>query len=98
MERRAFEHLLGALGSAGLVEVEDASFTKGGERIEFQRVRLTEEGSQKGIDALGYVPVSAEAAPRPKKRKKGEKKVGAKDPDAARRAFFAKRARRGKKR
>jgi DNA topoisomerase-3 len=120
MDRRSFEHLLGALTRANLVEIEDASFRKDGERIEFQRVRLTEEGREKGLEALGYVPIGEEAAPRPKKRKRGEKGAktkGASGPksgvtkkggapnevegsrwksDAARRAFFASRARKRK--
>ncbi|MFT3772708.1 MAG: RecQ family ATP-dependent DNA helicase [Minicystis sp.] len=74
LDRRSFEHLLGGLVRAGLVEVEDASFHKGGERIDFQRASLTEEGRRKGVEALGYVPLEEEA-PKPKKRK-GKDKSG----------------------
>jgi DNA topoisomerase-3 len=96
LDRRSFEHLLGALASAGLVEVRDASFQKDGERIDFQRVSLTDDGREKGILALGSVPVVQEAATKAKKpRKKGAGEGGKQD--AARRAFFAKRARRAKK-
>ncbi len=101
LDRRSFEHLLGGLSRAGLVVVRDASFQKDGERIAFQRVSLTDEGHEKSLGALGYVPLQEEA-PQVKKRKKGAATVAASKAatgkkDAARRAFFAKRARRGKK-
>ena len=117
LDRRSFEHLLGALASAGLVEVRDASFQKDGERIDFKRVSLTDEGRDKSGGALGHVPVQQEEA-RPKKRKKDARKGPARGDakrgtasadakkgtasadakkDAARRAFFAKRARARKK-
>jgi DNA topoisomerase-3 len=73
LDRRSFEHLLGGLVRAGLVEVEDATFHKGGERIDFQRASLTEEGREKGVEALGYVPLEEEA-PRPPKKRKGKDK------------------------
>ena len=103
LDRRSFEHLLGGLVRAGYVSIEDASFrNKDGERIDFQRASLTEEGQQKGNDALGYVPLGQEPARKTKakaskKSAKGKGKAGtatgtAKQ-DAARRAFFAKRGR-----
>ena len=99
LDRRSFEHILGGLARAGLVEVSDASFQKDGERIAFQRVSLTEEGREQGIGALGYVPIEQEEAARPKKRKKKAGATAAAAPaDAARRAFFAKKARAGKRR
>ncbi|APR75632.1 DNA topoisomerase III [Minicystis rosea] len=73
LDRRSFEHLLGGLVRAGLVEIEDASFHKGGERIDFQRASLTEEGREKGVEALGYVPLEEEAAKPPRKRKSKDK-------------------------
>jgi RecQ family ATP-dependent DNA helicase len=97
LDRRSFEHLLGALASAGLVEVRDASFQKDGERIDFQRVSLTDRGREDGSLALGDVPVQQDAAPKTKKSRKKGAADGSKQ-DAARRAFFAKKARRGKKR
>jgi RecQ family ATP-dependent DNA helicase len=44
MPRRAFERLLDAMVRAGLVEIEEAEFEKGGEVIRFRKVRLTEAG------------------------------------------------------
>lgn len=44
LERRSFEHLLGGLVRAGLVEVREESFEKDGETIAYQRVSLTPEG------------------------------------------------------
>src|SRR5262249_23260590 len=70
LDRRSFEHILGGLSRAGLVEVYDDSFEKGGERIEFQRVSLTDRGFEQGEGGLGDVPLHEEA-PKPKKRKKG---------------------------
>jgi DNA topoisomerase-3 len=114
LDRRSFEHVLGGLARAGLVEVRDASFQKDGERIDFQRVSLTDDGREKSEGALGYVPVQQEPPARPKKRQKGSADARKKGPvtarngakkgaasddakkDAARRAFFAKRAKRRK--
>jgi DNA topoisomerase-3 len=106
IERRSFEHLLGGLVRAGLVEMEDASFMKDGDRIQFQRACLTEAGQEKSLGELGYVPLEEEAPKATKKRtpttkgkgKKGkavDKAVDDEKRDAARRAFFA---RMGKKR
>src|SRR6185437_12839583 len=50
LERRSFEHVLGGLSRAGVVDVRDASFVKDGERIEFQRVSLTGTAQRKGGD------------------------------------------------
>jgi DNA topoisomerase-3 len=93
LDRRSFEHILGGLARAGLVDVRDASFQKNGERIDFQRVSLTDEGRDRGGGEVGYVPVHQEA-PRPKKRKKG---AGDAQKEAARRAYFAKKAQFAKK-
>jgi hypothetical protein len=95
LDCRSFEHLLGGLSRAGFVEVRDASFQKDGERIAFQRMSLTEEGHEKSVGALGYVPVQ-EVAPKVKKRKKAAAAPLPKK-EAARGAFFAKKGRRGKK-
>ncbi len=109
LDRRSFEHVLGGLARAGLVAVSDASFQKDGERIAFQRVSLTDAGAERGTEALGYVPIEQEEAARPRKRKKkaaasassgtsGSSTLGTSAADAARRAFFAKKARAGRRR
>ena len=48
INRRSFEHLLAGLCRAGLVTVQEASFEKGGEQINYQRASLTDEGRQRG--------------------------------------------------
>lgn len=72
LDRRSFEHLLGGLVRAGLVIVKDASFQKDGERIDFQRASLTEEGFQRGAEALGFVPLDQEEPAKPRKRAKAK--------------------------
>ena len=44
LDRRGFETLVTALARAGFAEIESDSFEKDGRRIEFRRVRLTQEG------------------------------------------------------
>ncbi|WP_437941861.1 DNA topoisomerase 3 [Sorangium sp. So ce341] len=86
LERRDFEHLLGGLVRAGLVEVREDSFEKAGELITYQRASLTPRGR------LGEPPVDVPLAKTPPKVKKRQ---GAKSSDA-RRAFFARKAQRKK--
>jgi DNA topoisomerase-3 len=96
VDRRTFEHLLGALARGGLVEVRDASFQKDGERIEFQRASLTDEGWAQA-EGKGAARVTLGEVASPKKRKKqpkGKPQNGAAEApsgkkQAARRAFFA---------
>jgi DNA topoisomerase-3 len=86
LDRKSFEHLLGALVRAGLVAVEAAEFERDGEWITFQRAVLTEAGREAGTSDLGALAVHetvAAAAASSSKRKS----------DAARRAFFARRNR-----
>ncbi|WP_437291255.1 DNA topoisomerase 3 [Sorangium sp. So ce406] len=88
LERRDFEHLLGGLVRAGLVEVRDESFEKAGETIAYQRASLTPRGRQGEARGVSDIAL-AKAPPKVKKRQ------GAKSPDA-RRAFFARKAQRKK--
>ncbi|WP_155798616.1 RecQ family ATP-dependent DNA helicase, partial [Sorangium cellulosum] len=88
LERRDFEHLLGGLVRAGLVEVRDDSFEKAGETIAYQRASLTPRGRQGEARGVSDIQL-AKAPPKVKKRQ------GAKSPDA-RRAFFARKAQRKK--
>ncbi|CAG0998182.1 ATP-dependent DNA helicase RecQ [Planctomycetaceae bacterium] len=67
-DRRKFERLLGALQSAGLVEIEAAEFEKNGEKIAFQRAELTEAAYE--ANALGHVMIAADAIEAPKSRRK----------------------------
>jgi DNA topoisomerase-3 len=63
LERRSFEHLLGGLARAGLVEVAEETFEKDGETITYQRVWLTPKGRQHAGQLRG---VSLRSAPRKK--------------------------------
>jgi len=72
LERGDFEPLLDAAASAGLVEVEQASFEREGREIRFRRVSLAAAGRLKGALGLGEVRVVtplAAAARRPKARR-----------------------------
>ncbi|WP_437819996.1 DNA topoisomerase 3 [Sorangium sp. So ce1078] len=88
LERRDFEHLLGGLVRAGLVEVRDDSFEKAGELITYQRASLTPRGRLGEPRGVSDVQL-AKTPPKVKKRQ------GAKSSDA-RRAFFARKAQRKK--
>ncbi len=46
MRRNEFESILSALAAAGLLTLEDASFDKGGETINFRKASLTREGEE----------------------------------------------------
>jgi len=74
LERRSFEHLLGGLARAGLVEVREESFEKGGETIAYQRVSLTPEGRERAGAKIGHVPLRE--APKKKKatKRRGKRK------------------------
>jgi DNA topoisomerase-3 len=92
LDRRSFEHLLGGLARAGLVRVEEASFEKGGERIEYQRVSLTDEGRQRGASGGAERIVTLDDVPAPRRRKAGAKGASASSKAPA----FAKGTKRGK--
>ncbi len=72
VERGDFEPLLDALAMAGLVEVEQESFIRGGKEIRFRRVQLTSAGRLKGSLGLGEVrvvaPLAASGRRRPSRR------------------------------
>nr|WP_276572706.1 RecQ family zinc-binding domain-containing protein [Nannocystis pusilla] len=53
VDRRSFEHLLGGLVAAGLVTIEEASFTKRGKVIPFERATLTAAGRSHEATAVG---------------------------------------------
>ncbi|WAS96338.1 DNA topoisomerase 3 [Nannocystis punicea] len=53
VDRRSFEHLLGGLVAAGLVTLEEASFTKRGKLIPFERATLTAAGKSHDMTAAG---------------------------------------------
>ncbi len=89
LDRRNFEHILGGLVRAGLVEIDEATFEKDGKEITYQRASLTPAGRLHGADASGIsLPKTREAKP-----KRGK----AASAEAKRRAFFAKQARRKKR-
>jgi len=62
-DRGAFERLLGALARAGLVEVKEASFEKGGQVIPYRQVALTAARGWSLADLQVTVPAEPVAAP-----------------------------------
>jgi RecQ family ATP-dependent DNA helicase len=102
LDRRSFEHVLGGLIRAGLVEVEAATFEKDGKSIAYQRASLTDEGRSAGADLRGTRGMAGVTLPKPrtakpKARPKGQRAGGAttsQTADAKRRAYFAKQARK----
>jgi DNA topoisomerase III len=72
LERNAFERLIAALVRAGLVTESQESFDRDGEKIAFQRLRLTAAGRAVTASALGDVRIAVEAAaePAPRRRRK----------------------------
>ncbi len=69
-DRGAFQDLLGALGQAGVVFVEDDSFQKDGETIRYQRAGLTPSGRRRGIDLAGQVVLPDDPPDAPKANRK----------------------------
>ena len=69
-DRDGFEDLLGALGQARVVFVEDDSFQKDGETIRYQRAGLTPSGRRRGIDLAGQVLLPDDPPDEPKARRK----------------------------
>jgi DNA topoisomerase-3 len=61
VDRRAFEHLLGGLARAGLIEVTRETFEKDGRTIAFQRVSLTAEGRRAQAADLERVALGDDA-------------------------------------
>lgn len=94
VDRRSFEHLLGGLVAAGLVTLEEASFSKRGKVIPFERATLTPAGRSHDLTAAGLLlpkttPAKASgraaATKRPRaKRKTSAKRSSAKRPGAKR--------------
>jgi DNA topoisomerase III len=64
-DRRAFEQLLDAMAGAGLVEIQDDSFSRDGKVIPFRRIYLTEAGRQAGVGAVGTVRLTEKMLPTP---------------------------------
>ena len=69
-DRGAFEDLLGALGQARILFVEDDSFQKDGETIRYQRAGLTASGGRPGIDFAGLVRLPDDPPDEPRARRK----------------------------
>ncbi|MGZ3478324.1 MAG: helicase-related protein, partial [Polyangiales bacterium] len=75
LERRSFEHLLGGLARAGLVEVREESFEKDGETIAYQRVRLTATGRQRVGAQLGPIPLRKAPPKKKPARRRGKRRT-----------------------
>ncbi|HEV7517804.1 MAG TPA: HRDC domain-containing protein, partial [Thermoanaerobaculia bacterium] len=75
-ERRAFEHLLGGLTRAGLLQLRQDSFEKEGREIHFQRATLTPAGYRGDLAAEARIELPVESTPAERKRtKKGKATV-----------------------
>ncbi|MEA2694561.1 MAG: topoisomerase [Acidobacteriota bacterium] len=72
-ERRAFEHLLGGLSRAGLLQLAQDSFEKEGREIHFQRATLTPAGYRGDPEAEARIEIPLEPAPAERKRTKKAK-------------------------
>ncbi|UQA63011.1 DNA topoisomerase 3 [Polyangium aurulentum] len=92
LDRRSFEHIVGGLVRAGLVEVRSDAFEKGGERIEFQRLYLAEgaEGAEGAVVKERFVTLDSDEGKK-KARGKGKGKGGSKKMSS--KAFWAMKAR-----
>jgi RecQ family ATP-dependent DNA helicase len=62
-DRRAFDRILGALESGGLVTSARRSFTKDGETIHYTRVETTLEGESAGAEELAALWIDATPQP-----------------------------------
>ncbi len=94
LDRRSFEHIVNGLSRAGLVHVRAESFEKGGERIEYQRVTLSEDSasaSWKQASAARFVTLDE----KPVKKKAAKEKAAS---GTKSKAFWARKAMARKKR
>jgi hypothetical protein len=95
LDRRSFEHIVGGLVRAGLVEVRADAFDKGGERIEFQRLYLA-EGTEGARGARGTAKerfVTLDSDEGKKKKARGTGKGKGKGKKMSSKAFWAMKAR-----
>jgi DNA topoisomerase-3 len=69
-ERRTFERLLEGLAGAGLIALQEDTFSRDGKVIPFWRVYLTDAGRASGVGAVGTVRLTetTTANPTPRKR------------------------------
>ncbi|RMH19187.1 MAG: ATP-dependent DNA helicase RecQ [Acidobacteria bacterium] len=81
-DRRTFERLLGGLVRAGLAEVREDSFHKGGREIHFRRASLSAAGYRSGPEELAAVrlEVPPAAAAKRKTRRRRTKRRPADEP------------------
>ncbi|HSN89161.1 MAG TPA: ATP-dependent DNA helicase RecQ, partial [Thermoanaerobaculia bacterium] len=70
-DRKSFEHLLGSMTRAGLLQLAEDSFEKDGKLIRFQRATLTPEGYRGDPDVVARIEMPEET---PKTRKKRDRK------------------------
>jgi DNA topoisomerase-3 len=84
IERRALEHVLGALSRASEIRLSSDEFVKGGETIAFQRVYLAAGAG--GASRLQMVTVAAGAEGRRKRGSAGKRSKGAASATKTRRA------------
>lgn len=85
-DRRAFEQLLDAMAGAGLVAIQDDSFSRDGKIIPFRRLYLTEAGRKAGIGAVGMVRLTEKTSAIPSKSERRQVGGGRRS-----RGFFGKK-------
>jgi DNA topoisomerase-3 len=87
LDRRNFEHLLGAMARAGLIRLTASDFEKDGKRIEYRAVFRTPQGRQAAMGESELpleftAPREAEKAAKPARRKRTRAAAAAKKAEA----------------
>lgn len=80
VDRRTFEDLLNGMARAGLVTIQETSFEKDGQRIDFRKVRMTPEGLNP--DAPKHVQLPQEIATDRVESRRTRKKKATKQTEA----------------
>ncbi|MCC6862398.1 MAG: DNA topoisomerase 3 [Bryobacterales bacterium] len=75
MDRHSFELLLGSLARAGLIELQDCVFQKGGRKIEYRKAALTAAGLEASGEELSLNMKAPIKSSGPGLRRKGKRKA-----------------------
>jgi DNA-binding transcriptional ArsR family regulator len=99
LNRRAYEQLLSGLRRAGLVDVSEATFEKGGREITYQRVSLTDHGRTQSLSPSGVVlaALAKKSAKKPRSKSSKSRAKATSKTKATGKWFFVNRAKRAKK-
>jgi DNA topoisomerase-3 len=77
-DRRALEHVIGALARDGKIRVTSETFEKDGKTIPFQRAHLTEDGNR-AVNVSGMKMLAAPERSRGKRSRKGRTATASRD-------------------